>query len=136
MVDKIKTILGQLRAVNKPVWLAALLKMDDLVDRWTLVISAPWINEENRDHEFTQIHALLKSALSQEELISIVRFGIFDKHSHLVRELMSRPTDSKLEEEQLNGNIVHEGIILESNPDLRWANNTNLFTANADPQQI
>ena len=134
MVNKIKGILERLRAENKPVWVAALLKMDDLVDRWALILSAPWINAQNREQEFTQIHALLRSELSHDELVSIVRFGIFDKDDHLVSQLLSRPTDSRIQEEQLNGNLVHEGIILESNPELQWNDNAPLFAQSANPQ--
>jgi hypothetical protein len=131
MVEKIKAILDSLRVSGRPVWLAALLKMDDLVDRWALIISAPWINPENRDTEFRTILALLQQKLTREELVSIVRFGLFDRDNHLVEQLVNRPVNSRIQEEQINGNIVHEGIILESDPNLNWSPD-NLFSVAAN----
>lgn len=120
MVEKIQILLNELRAANRPVWVAALLKMDSLVDRWTFIISAPWITPENRDREFRRLLDLLKRHLNQEELVSIGRFGLLDRDAHLVAGLLTRVSGSDLNNEQINGNFIHSGKVIESNPTVQW----------------
>ena len=127
MVDKVKKILTILRTDNKPVWLFALLKMDEFIDKWTLIISAPWVTKDNRENIFQHIIDLLKENLNQDELSSIARIGLIDKDEHLAQELLKRKTGDILKEDKINGNTVHEGEILESNIDLVWPS-ADLFT--------
>ncbi|MBI3046466.1 MAG: hypothetical protein HYY86_02965 [Candidatus Harrisonbacteria bacterium] len=115
-----------MKSDGKPVWLFAFLKMDEIIDKWSLVISAPWINEQNRDQEFEYIINLLKENLNGEELSSIARISVLAKDSHLSQELMKKKTGDLIKEEQINGNIIHEGQILESSVEAQWPSN-NLF---------
>src|SRR3989344_6989601 len=121
MVDKLKTILEEMKSANKPVWLFAILKMDELVNKWSVVMSAPWITtEKERVNEFNYVLGLIKSHLNDQELASIARLALLPREDHLVRELLRKQPDEKIEG-QINGNLVHEGLVIESNPELQWS---------------
>jgi hypothetical protein len=121
MLEKLKNVLSSLKAENKPVWLMALLKMDEIVDRWTLVVSAPWVTEENRGAEFMNVINKLKAELDANEIASIARIGLMPKDDHLVEELLKRHTGDTIKDEPINGNIIHEGEIVEVNLDAQVA---------------
>lgn len=115
MLDKIKTIIEELKTSNKSVWIFACLKMDEVIDRWTLVISAPWITEANRKEELQNIIGMLKNKLTNEELSSIAGIAFLSKNDHLVEELLKKRAGDKIKDEKVNGNMVYEGEILELN---------------------
>lgn len=118
MVDNFKKILDALVGEKKYVWLFAYLKMDDLMDKWSIVISAPWINDENEDSEYKKIIEIIKKNLNEEELSSIARVVFLPKDDHLIDELLKKPAGTEIKDAKVNGNIIHEGFIVESNPNL------------------
>ncbi len=120
MLDKLKNILLSLKDEQKPVWLFAVVKMDELADRWTLIISAPWVTTENRAIEFQSLVDKLKKVFDAKELESIARISFLTKDDHLTEELLKRHAGDKIKNEPVNGNIIHEGEIIESNPDLAF----------------
>jgi len=126
MVEELKKICQILKERGRPVWLFASLKMDELSE-WSLVISAPWLNESNRGKEFENILNLLKENMTDDKLSSIARISFLAKDDRLVEELLRKKPDDKIEEEKVNGNIIHEGFIIESNSDLPSAQNKQLF---------
>ena len=71
MVEKLQKILEKFKLDQKSVWLFAALKMDEITDRWSLIISAPWLSEENFQKEYEYILKTLKDNLTNEELFSI-----------------------------------------------------------------
>ena len=127
MVANFKKILDILKAGNKSFWLFACLKMDDLVDKWSLIISAPWINEGNENDEYKNILNIIKSNITDEELSSIARIVILQKDDHLIQELLKKPSGTEIKDEKVNGNIIHYGFVIESNPDLVWSENDTLL---------
>ncbi|MDA8611363.1 hypothetical protein N9L18_00670 [Candidatus Pacebacteria bacterium] len=94
--------------------MAALLKMDDYVDKWSFVISAPWITDENRDESFDMIFSYFRD-LSSDHRKSIGRFGLYDNQTHLIKELLNRKEGSSIKNEKINGNFINEGEIIISN---------------------
>uniref|UniRef100_A0A6H1ZPV7 Uncharacterized protein n=1 Tax=viral metagenome TaxID=1070528 RepID=A0A6H1ZPV7_9ZZZZ len=118
MVEKMNKVLEKLDAQGKQVWLFAILKMDELVDKWSLIFSAPWDNVQNRDLEFKNILSLVKEELDKEELYSIARVAFLKKEDHLVQELLKKNSGDKIDNETINGNIIHEGYVIASNADL------------------
>jgi len=130
MVEKITEIIEELEESNKPFWVVALLKMDELVDRWSLVMSAPWVNDTNRSDAFGEILELLKSKLSQEELVSIGQLGLLPKEDHLIDELLKFDSGSTVNG-KLNGNMIHEGTVIKSDRNLEWQE-AGLFTGAAN----
>jgi hypothetical protein len=120
MVEKLKKVLAELNLNHKQLWLFAMLKMDEIVDKWSLIVSAPWISDDSRSNDFEYIIGLLKKELTGEELSTIARLVLLDKDDHLVEELLKKNTGDSVKEEAVNGNVVHDGIIIESNKDLVW----------------
>ena len=117
MVDKFKTILDNLKK-HGDVTLFAVLKMDNLTDKWSVLISATWINEDNRKEIFNEIIELIKNTMSIEEAASVARVIIAPKEDPLVLGLLEYKTVDYIggdEPIKINGNLVHEAHILESN---------------------
>jgi len=119
MVDKLQLVLNKFKQDGKPVWLFAVLKMDEITDRWSLVVSAPWLdNGDSFKQEYEYLIQVLKEFLTDEELFSLARVSAVSKADHLVEELLKKQTGTSITEEKINGNIVHEGNIIESNSNL------------------
>ena len=113
MVDKFKIILNKIKTEKGSVALFALLKMDEFTDRWTVLLSADWAKEGDFE-AFKYLHNIIKENISSEELSTIARFGVFTKTNHLVELLRKYKQNSRIQEEKVNGNVIHEGYILES----------------------
>lgn len=100
------------------ITLFALLKMDELTDKWSIVLCASWVNDETRAGEaFAYLRNIILEQITQDESASIARIGIFSKDEHLIKALLNYRTGAVIQnDEKINGNIVHEGYILEANP--------------------
>lgn len=120
MVETLQKILGDLKKANKPVWLFAALKMDEMIDRWSIIVAAPWINSQNRNVAFKEIVDLIVSSLESTDVALIARMSLLNRDDHLVQELLKRKTGDILKDEKVNGNLIHSGVIIESNPNLVW----------------
>ena len=114
MVDKFKKILEEMKKQGT-VTLFAILKMDDLTDKWSVLISAPWISDANRKQVFADIVGLIKKEMLPEEAANIARVLIVPEGNHLVSELLEQKRDYIGGEGsvKINGNMVHEAYILE-----------------------
>jgi hypothetical protein len=128
---KLKKIIDILEESNKPVWLFANLKMDEFIDKWSIIISAPWITPKNEDESFEYLLGLLKENLNEKELSSIARVGLMGKDEHLVEELLFRDSLEPLKDTPINGNRIHEGYIIACNPEIEEPalNQAELFSA-------
>lgn len=116
IVVALKEVLKQISENRSEVSLFALLKMDELTEKWTVVLSAPWINNSTRDETFYQIRDLLLKVLSKDELQTIARIGLYETGEHLIELLIDRYNDGDYiaSDEKVNGNLIHEGYILAS----------------------
>lgn len=120
MVDQFKKILERIKLDKKSLKLFAVLKMDDIVDKWTILLCADWI-ERNQNSEFAAYQyflGLMKELLTDDERASVARVGVFaPSDDHLLMELLKMPSGTEINEDRVvNGNVVHQGFILESNP--------------------
>ncbi|HSX02898.1 MAG TPA: hypothetical protein VLI05_06335 [Candidatus Saccharimonadia bacterium] len=116
MVDKYKAVLAALEAEMGPVSLFALLKIDDLTDRWSLLVSAPWTStNEERKSSFKSLISQLSKHLTEEEANQVARVGVWPLEDHLVTDLLKFKKGTYIDKPTpVNGNVVHEGYILES----------------------
>lgn len=114
MVDSFKNILQKLVSAHSDVGLFAILKMDELTDKWSVLISADWITEQNRKDIFAEIIGYIKSEMTSEESATIARVIIVSESNHLASELLEQKMkyigDSG--SVRVNGNVVHEAHIL------------------------
>jgi hypothetical protein len=113
-IDRFKSILEALTQSRGDVSVFALLKMDDVTDKWTVILSAPWINNKDRSDIFFELRDLMIKTLQEDELSLIARFGIFTPSEHLIELLLEnfKPGDYIAQDRQINGNLIHEGYIL------------------------
>jgi len=117
MVEKFKEILQSLLTAHSGgVYIFAIMQMDELVDKWTVVLSASWATEETRKEVFEEIRSLLVGKLDTKQLSSIARIGQFSKTEHLIEELLKYQKGAVIENTRINGNLVYKGYILESSP--------------------
>ncbi len=120
MVDKFKDILAKIKTERGEVYLFGLLKMDELLEKWTVLLSAPWSTEETKKEDFEFVRDLIKNTLSSEEFSNVARLGILSKDAHLIQLLFKYQSDTEINgETKLNGNIIHQGYIFVSNPNLQ-----------------
>ena len=118
MVEKFKKILAKMKLEKGNVFIFALLKMDELTDKWSVILSAPWAEEDDSD-TFKYVFNLIESELTSEEFSSIARVGIFPKTDYFVEFLLKHGISTPLTNEKINGTQVHEGYIIESNPEAK-----------------
>src|SRR3990167_191685 len=104
MVDKFKKILEEMKKQGT-VTLFAILKMDDLTDKWSVLISAPWISDANRKQVFADIVGLIKKEMLPEEAANIARVLIVPEGNHLVSELLEQKRDYIGGDDEHSGNV-------------------------------
>lgn len=119
MVDellvKFDKILASLKKDKVDVSLFALLKMDDLVDSWSVLVSKPDLKTlHDRRILFQTVVKLLVKHLDEEELDNIARVGAFPENDHLVSDVLKYKKGHVTQSFKANGNFVHEAYILES----------------------
>jgi hypothetical protein len=114
--EKFKLILENIKKQDLPVTLFALLKMDELVDRWSVLFSSPGLEDkEVRDSVFETIISLLDDTLDTDLQDSIVRVGVFPINEHLVQGMLKYKTGTHIQGPvRINGNYIHEAYIFES----------------------
>lgn len=118
MVDKFKELLAKIKSekTKNLITLFAITKMDDITDRWTVLLCAPWASGKD---SFEYVKKLIISQFSPEELSSVARIGIFDKNTSIVQGLLQYKSGSTIDDgAKINGNVIHSAYILESNPEV------------------
>src|SRR5689334_12020024 len=114
MVEKFRQLLEAITHDKGPVYLFAIMKMDDLTDKWTILLSAPWATSQTHEEAFGLVFGWLSQNLNQEERNNVARIGIFEQKNHLIAGLLKYRKDTIITNEKINGNLVHEAHILES----------------------
>ena len=49
MVEKFKLILAEIKRTKGEVFLFGIMKMDEITDKWSVILSAPWASEGSED---------------------------------------------------------------------------------------
>jgi len=103
---------------NKPVNLFAVLKMDELIDKWSVLLAADWVTDEIRKQTFSSLANILIEKLSEEEINEIARVGVLGTSHHLVELFLDKfQTGQYIDEDaRINGNTIHEGYIIKCEP--------------------
>lgn len=113
--DKLQIILSRYKQIHPTdVDLLAVMKMDDLIDKWSILIAADWITSENHRQVFNDFVVLIKDELNEEERGTIARVGVFSTKDHLVSELLNYKTGTIITDTKVNGNKIYEGYIIKS----------------------
>lgn len=117
MKEKFKKILASLTTKGRsPVALFAVLKMDELQDRWTIIYAneAETLTEEEKNAIFVELLTEVKKELTPEELAQIAKIGVLGLNDHLTQSLLKFKSDQTIISQKVNGNFVHEGYIIMS----------------------
>jgi len=133
MLEKFRTIFNSLSVKGRnPVALFAIMKMDDLEDKWTVIYAdeSSSSSEQEKNLIFSFILNEMKKILSAEELNQIARISVFTTKEHLVRSLLSFQTGARISNQKVNGNFVHEGYIIKGSEDSNQGNKMSLPTDN------
>jgi hypothetical protein len=118
MVEKFKTILAEMVREKGNVTFFAIMRMDDLVAKWSVILCASWAKEAEQSEAFRYVFELIKNNLDPAELNSIARLSIFSKEEHLIELLLQFKKGAVVENQKVNGNLIHQAYILESNKDI------------------
>ena len=104
---------------NRTVDLFVVLKMDELIDKWSILLAAPWINEENRKETFGSLANILIEVLGEEEIAEVARVGVFPSSYYLVGLFAEKFRAGQYikEDARINGNVIHEGYIIKCGSD-------------------
>lgn len=115
-VEKFKTVLDALEERHGDVALFALFMMDDIADKWTIILSAKWVSDFPYEVVFNELQEVSLSALDQRDHMQIARAGIFNTTDHLVEQTLAKYNGRDIEfvDEKINGNYVHRGYILKA----------------------
>ncbi|MBI4087099.1 hypothetical protein HY416_03945 [Candidatus Kaiserbacteria bacterium] len=116
MVEKFEKILEKIKSEKGPLTFFGIFKMDELTDKWSVLLSATWASEHSKRIEaFEYLLDLLRKNLTSEEARSIARIGVFSNDEHLIDLLLNFQKGSRIREQSINGNIIHDGYVLEAN---------------------
>jgi len=107
MVDKLKKILAIVKNDMGSITLFAIMKMDEYTDKWSVILSASWVDKDT----FGYLYKLFNEHLTKEEASSIARIGIFSKESREVQSLL-KVNAKYIVNTKVNGFMIHEGYIL------------------------
>jgi len=114
--DNYAKVLEEFRELNnnQPIFVFAILKMDELVDKWSILVSVDWINQDNRKIVFDTLIKSLQSHLTKEEMSEIARIAFYTPDEHLMILFRDKfETGQYIKEDaRVNGNVIHEGHIL------------------------
>ncbi len=77
ILDKLKSVVLALEKEHQPILFFALFLREDSLQKWDIVISAPWLNPSEM-HAYQIIASKLQATLSSSEIIEISRAVILD----------------------------------------------------------
>lgn len=119
MVEKFRQILEEIKEQKGNVYLFVILKMDEFTDKWSVILSAPWINNNNLRENFVFLRKIMIKSFSNEEMALIATLGVFTKDEHIIEELLKYKEGAVINEQvKINGNVIHEAHILASNSNI------------------
>ncbi len=75
-LDNIRAVCADFEASRGETNLFAILKMDEITDKWTIVVSAGWVEEYTFDELFAELRMALINRVG-DSMNSIARIGIF-----------------------------------------------------------
>ncbi len=91
-LEKLKVLIKSLETEKKESFLiCALFLTDGTIEKWDLILSAPWLNSKNLD-SYRFIASKLQDALNEAELLLLARIVILDPADLVVKYLLGLET--------------------------------------------
>ena len=115
-LEKIEQMLSRLEEKFGEVQLFAIFKMDEVTDKWSIIVGATWADDTKRREAFSFLIEQMREHLDDEEKYSIARIGVISSQDHLIKLMLDefRTGDVVSSDRKVNGNVVHEGHVLKS----------------------
>lgn len=115
IIDKFKIILDKIEKKRGSTILFGLFKMDEITDKWTIIVSATWVNSNNFKDIYFDLRDISSKVLNEREMLEVGRVGIFMVDNHLVEEILEKHDGygHEIKNEKINGNYIHEGYLLK-----------------------
>ena len=117
-LQKIVTLEREISEEKGTFLLFALFLREDSQDKWDLVVSAEWINENMKD-SLSYLSDRIRSSLTEDELLSFSRIVLVDKSHHeldtITRAVSTKHNIAEFKDINFFGlNIKHAYIITSS----------------------
>jgi hypothetical protein len=76
-LDKLKSVVQSLEKRHKPILLFAIFQREDSLQKWDIIISAPWLSSSDKN-AYQTVVSTIQAHLSTSELIQFSRIVILD----------------------------------------------------------
>jgi len=80
IAEKLKNLERQMADEKGPFSLFGLFLREDAPDKWDLVVSAPWI-DDNKEESLAYIAESLRASLAAEELLNLSRIVLVEQNN-------------------------------------------------------
>ncbi len=83
ILEKLKTVVRSLENEHGPILVFALFLREDPLEKWDIVVSATWLNSNDR-LSYETIASKIQKALNSSELVQLSRIVILDSSDPVV----------------------------------------------------
>ena len=117
-VEKFNNIFSKIKKEKGEMFLFMIMKTDEISDKWSVDISASWIDLNQKSDVFAYLTNLIKENLNSDELSIIARIGIYEPGSTLVKliteKYIIKEGINRIPEQNINGFLIHDAYIFQS----------------------
>lgn len=117
MVNKYSKILEIIKKEKGDVKLFMIVKFESS-SKWNVVLSASWVNDENRDEVFKYLRRTLIDFLDEEEKNNITALVILDDKDSFVNNISKviklDSGETRFQENEINGLYINDAYIFRS----------------------
>ncbi len=118
MVENIKKLIQKVKAEQDDITLFMLWRDAPELDKWSIVISAPWIDKIGQKAALDYWITLLRKTLSNEELSTVSRVGFLKSNDRFVQSITSALNISggaaTFSQSHVGNYYINEAIIFEA----------------------
>lgn len=91
ILEKLKALVLELEKEKGPILVFALFLREDPLEKWDIVVSAPWLNS-NDMKSYKTLASKIQGVLSSQELVQLARIVILDVNDPVVSFLQESET--------------------------------------------
>src|SRR3989344_4939454 len=101
-----KKIVEELKKENS-ISLFFVAQMDELLETWTVIFAADWINDKNLQTVYQKISKLIDENGNKTDVAQVSRINIFNSDHYLVKGFLKYSSEQELSNVKINGNTIH-----------------------------
>ena len=118
MVNKLINLIRKVKIEKGDLSLFLLMKLTPESSRWTIIISAPWVDRANKTHALNYWLSEIRNILNHAELSTISRISFLNTDESFInsfnRSIKTIESQLNLKNTEVGGILIHEAIVLES----------------------